>query len=86
MLRTTAHDGDAPPKVRRRPALLLNQLDAFDEVIALFPAAGTDGLGQQDQLLLAEAFLGRALFPSQLPRHLPPRRRRDPDLRCVRHW
>ena len=57
VLRTTVQDGVAPRGVRRRLAVLLNQLDQFAETIGLFETG--DPLGYDEHLLLAEACFAR---------------------------
>lgn len=59
VLRATIRDGAAPRRVRQRLAVLLNQLDAFDETIDLLGVEPADTLDYDEQLLLADACFGR---------------------------
>ena len=59
VLRATVRDGAAPPGVRQRLAVLLNQLDAFVETIDLLEAVPADTLDHDEQMLLAAAYFAR---------------------------
>jgi Flp pilus assembly protein TadD len=59
VLRAGVRDGAAPPGIRPRLALLLNQLDAFDDCIAVLRAAPDGSLSHDELLLLASAHLAR---------------------------
>lgn len=56
VLRATVRNGTAPRAVRRRLAVLLNQLDAFEETIGLLAGAPVDALDYDEQMLLAAAY------------------------------
>lgn len=57
VLRSAVQNGAAPPAIRQRLAVLLNQLDAFADTIELLGAA--DALGHDEHLLLAAAYFAR---------------------------
>jgi len=59
VLRGAMRNGAAPPGIRPRLAALLNQLDAFDECIAVLRAAPEHLLSHDELLMLATAYLAR---------------------------
>jgi tetratricopeptide (TPR) repeat protein len=59
VLRAAVRDGKLPQALRQRTATLLNQVDAFDETIALLVPDARAPLSYDEQMLLAAAYFAR---------------------------